>query len=154
MPKRDVENCTIEITHEAFDKIQSWGQALSEVMFLAIGKDNKITDASRVTNISRAPRNYCDYSKKEFNEKIKEIEANGLEVVCMGHSHPHKNHLRYPSKSDWQYLPKKFPQLIVFPHETELKGWIFSTTYSKTLESSIDIKLLKKQDELGSAKSN
>lgn len=137
-------NCTgnrVEITQEAFKKIMSWSMALDEVLFLAVGKSNKITEAVRLINYSSAPRNYCSYSKKEFREAMEKIQAQELDVICMGHSHPHQNHLKHPSKSDWCYLPKSYYQMIVFPSEGGMAIWKFKRTYLDSVNSRIDLKI-------------
>lgn len=142
MPKRNHADSSIEITEAAFDKIMSWSMALDEVMFLACGKGQLITDAVRLMNMSSAPRNYCYYSRKDFKAAIEHIQLQGLQVICMGHSHPNKLHLRKPSKSDWMYLPRQYLQMIAFPIEYQAGAWKLEKTYSETLKSEISVRKL------------
>ena len=141
MPERNFKNRTIKINEIAFSKIMSWSQALEEVGFFAVGKDFVITDAFRIMNIARAPKNWIYHLKKEENEIRQKVQLLGLEVICQGHSHPHHSHLKKPSKADHSYFPKKSYQMISFPNEQRLCVWFFCKSYQETLESQIKIKL-------------
>jgi len=141
MSKRDFENRTIKITKPAYNKIMSWAQALDEIAFLAVGKDFLIVDAFRLVNCSSAPRNYFDYSKSEMRNLREKINLAGLTVICMGHSHPHKQHLAYPSMADFNGLPRRSLQMIVLTTKSEITLWYFYLSYKKTLQSKIAITL-------------
>lgn len=142
MSKRNVKTHTIEITEFAYNKLMSWGQALDEVAFLGVGKENLITDAVRLMNVSSAPRNYFDYSKNEFGDLLKFFKSSGLEVLCMGHSHPNtKYHLKYPSKSDWRFLPKLWPQIILFPDSKKVLSWNLNLPYQDLKGNALLVKI-------------
>ena len=144
MFKRNSTPDRIEITEDAHTKILSWGMALDEIIFIAYGRDNVICNAIRLTNQDSRPRNYCDYSQKEFKSAIKKNRAEGCQSIYIGHSHPSYFHLRKPSKSDWTYLPKKYLQLIVLPFEMEIIAWKFKKSYSETVKSKILLKIITK----------
>lgn len=143
MSKRNFKTDRIEITEFAFNKIMSWSMALDEVCFLAFGIKNQITDAVRLSNISSAPRNYFDYSKYEMSQVKKKIKSLGLEVSCLGHSHPHRFHKQDGlSRQDWESLPKGSLQIVVFPIKCEIGVWRLQATYCDTFKSKIAMELV------------
>lgn len=142
MSKEFDRDDSIKITKYAFNKILSWSQATTEIVFLTTGKGNEITNAIRLKNVSDEPTDYFEYCDKEEKRVRKLVKYTGDEIICMGHSHPCDSHLRTPSKSDWKYLPRNSKQLIVFPNEAKLGVWNFRKTYALTLLSECSIEVV------------
>lgn len=117
----------------------SWANALDETVWICAVMDYKIVDAFRLVNISSAPRNCFEYSKKELQETREKIKSLGYKTSFMGHSHPSKSHLRQPSKNDWQYLPKNSIQLIAFPDEQQIGIFKNSKEYGRAVKSFVII---------------
>jgi hypothetical protein len=143
MSERNNLSNRLEITETAFLKIMSWSMAFDEICFLTYGTKNKITGAVRLKNVSNARRNYFDYSGVELKLLKSRIRADNFSVICMGHSHPSINHLRKPSRMDWENLPMRSLQMIVFPNEETLRIYKIQTCYSKTISNSILPKIVE-----------
>ena len=144
MSKRNIKANRIEISAEIFTKIMSWAQALDEIVFLAAGNHNLITEAFRLTNHASAPRNHFFVSTNEERSLRHKIKSIGLNVICMGHSHPNRNHLNRPSKMDYEYLPRGTNQIIVFPLQYKINVWKFEKSYLETIKKGYDVSIYNK----------
>lgn len=142
MSKRNFKTDRIEITEFAFNKIMSWAFSEEETIWICALSGSVVVDAFRLTNISSAPRNYFDYSKKELLVAKNKIRTIGCEPVIFGHSHSSVHHQLRPSRQDWLGLPKNSIQMIAFPHIMTLKIWTFKKCYKKTLKSECGIKIV------------
>ena len=141
MPKSTTDSRSIQITEFAFNKIMSWAQATNEIVFLNAGRNGVIMDAFRLKNISDKPKVLFEYCEKDESKLRKEIQSQGLNVI-MGHSHPHKNSIRFPSKTDVRELPAGSLQMIVFPIEKKVGIWEFQKTYSETLKNCCSVEII------------
>jgi proteasome lid subunit RPN8/RPN11 len=140
----------IIITNNAFEKIMSWSQALTEVVFVAAGNGNAITEVFRLRNTSGAPRNFFDFDENQYRKVRVNIRNMGLEIICFAHSHPSKHHQSHPSQVDLEGLPKNSIQMISFPNDLKIRVWKLKSTIDETRKNEIPV-LLKDQCSIKSS---
>lgn len=138
MPRQIAQSDSLIIASEVSEKILAYSQSLSEVVFILAGKENIIMAAHRIANIDSNPRHYFEFATKQDRIIKKLIKQQQMLFMGYAHSHPHKHHYRYPSKSDFKYLPRKL-QIISFPIENEIGAWMFRQSYKKTLSSRVNL---------------
>lgn len=130
----------IHISKENYERILMWSQSRKEILFYCLGNGNSVEKVVRTVNVSRKPQNSAVCSENAYKSLIEPYKET-LEIICEGHSHPSKHHDRYPSRVDIESSMPGDIELIAFPHEKMLRGWIMSSTLEKTKKNEIEIKI-------------
>ena len=128
----------IRISQEHYDRILMWSQSQKEILFFCLGQRNSVENVIRLCNVSKNPKNSAVWSEKCYKTLI-EPHKKSLKIIAEGHSHPSKHHDRYPSKVDIENAIPGDIELIAFPSENLIRGWIIGRTKKQTLINEIEI---------------
>ncbi|WP_041577226.1 Mov34/MPN/PAD-1 family protein [Bdellovibrio bacteriovorus] len=111
----------------------------NEVGFICAGRNDCIVSVFRIKNASQTTRHRYVWDRKQRSEVLTAISKKELVVLAEGHSHPHPRHLRRPSREDIDYFKHGIPHIIVFPCESEIRGWILGNKMFKAKNAQIQI---------------
>lgn len=129
----------LKISKVNYDRILMWSQSKKEINYLCVGKENFIEKVVRLTNISRKPFNSLCEHQKQCDFLLKSLKIAPRNIVASGHSHPSNCHPRHPSELDVEWLEKESIELIAFPLEQNIRGWIIKSNLKMTLSAEIKI---------------
>lgn len=138
---------TLKITQDAWNLLMAYGLSEREILFLGAGKSNTICHIERVPNSARGGRHQAEWSDEDYYFARKEVAARGLNVLCEGHSHPSPRSLRHPSEIDVKNIPEGTIELIVFPTEKAIRGWIIRKSIEQTLKNEVRLVLVSASTE-------
>lgn len=137
--KRKVKIKNLLISKENYEKILMWSMSEKEIYFVCIGNGNLVEKLVRLTNTSRNPYDRLCGSQNQYDFMLKSLKIASKNVLATGHSHPHSDHCRHPSRLDVKWLEKGKIELIAFPFEMVVKGWRIRSTLQKTLDTEIQL---------------
>lgn len=142
MSKRTSRNPFVDelyISTEDYDRILMWSQSEKEINFICFGNDKTIKKVVRLSNIARFPQTHALWSENESKTLISEKKKEGLLVLAWGHSHPKASHPQHPSSIDVQCINNGKIELIAFPSQLKINGWIIQKNLNATLEHQISL---------------
>lgn len=127
----------LRISKESYDRILMWSQSKKEINYLCVGTSNSIDKVVRLTNISRKPFNSMCEHLKQCDFLLKSLKIASKNILASGHSHPSKCHPKHPSVLDVLWLDKNSIELIAFPTDHLIKGWVIQRNLTETLRNEI-----------------
>lgn len=136
---RSIPLTKLRIKRSEYDKILMWSLSTLEIAYICFGASQTITKVVRLCNISRSPKNFVCWNENQSKTLIKQVKKSGFSVVAYGHSHPSKHHDRHPSVFDIKYSKLNSIELIAFPDEGVIRGWVIKNTVQRTRKNEIEI---------------
>ena len=117
-----------------------WSQSQKEIIFFCFGTKNSIKKVIRLCNVSKNPKSTAVWSGNHYKSLVEPYKKS-LELICEGHSHPSKHHDRHPSAIDVKFSNPGDIELIAFPFEKVVRGWVIGKSVTETIKAELLIEL-------------